>query len=43
VRRTFSEANNDVWNEFVQYFENLAELNAWHNEKSRRVLLSTYS
>lgn len=41
VRRTFSGANNDVWNEFVQYFENLAELNAWHNEKSRRVLLST--
>jgi hypothetical protein len=41
VRRTFSGGNNDVWNEFVQYFENLAELNAWHNEKSRRVLLST--
>jgi hypothetical protein len=28
VRRTFSVANNDVWNVFVQYFENLAELNA---------------
>ena len=41
MRRTFHGANNDVWNEFVQYFENLAELNAWHNEKSRRVLLST--
>jgi hypothetical protein len=41
MRRTFPRANNDVWNEFVQYFENLAELNAWHNEKSRRVLLST--
>lgn len=30
VRRTFSGTNNDVWNEFYQYFE-----------KSRRVLLST--
>lgn len=41
VRRTFSEANSDVWNEFLQYFENLAELNSWRPEKSRRVLLST--
>ena len=41
VRRTFSGANNDVWNEFNQYFENIAELNSWGQEKSRRVLLST--
>ncbi|CAC5386204.1 unnamed protein product [Mytilus coruscus] len=41
VRRTFSGASNDVWNEFIQYFENLSELNVWDNEKSRRVLLST--
>lgn len=26
---------------FLQYFENLAELNSWGPEKSRRVLLST--
>ncbi|CAC5408220.1 unnamed protein product [Mytilus coruscus] len=41
VRRTFSGASNDVWNEFIQYFENLSELNVWNNEKSRRILLST--
>ncbi|CAC5370891.1 unnamed protein product [Mytilus coruscus] len=41
VRRTFSGSCGDVWNEFLQYFENLAELNAWDSEKSRRVLLST--
>ncbi|CAC5419544.1 unnamed protein product [Mytilus coruscus] len=41
VRRTFSEPSNDVWNEFIQYFENLSELNVWNNEMSRRVLLST--
>jgi hypothetical protein len=41
VRRTFSGSNADVWAEFLQYFENLAELNAWGQEKSSRVLLST--
>lgn len=41
VRRTFLGTNNDVWNEFYQYFENIAELNSWGPEKSRRVLLST--
>ena len=41
LRRTFSSGNADVWTEFLQYFENLAELNAWGQEKSRRVLLST--
>ena len=32
VRRTFSGENSDVWNEFLQYFENLAELNSWGPE-----------
>ncbi|VDI84212.1 Hypothetical predicted protein [Mytilus galloprovincialis] len=41
VRRTFSVVNDDVWNEFIQYFENISELNVWNNEKARRVLLST--
>lgn len=42
VRRTFSGITTDVWSEFIQYFENLAELNNWDPEKSRRVLLSTF-
>lgn len=41
VRRTFSGNSEDVWTEFLQYFENLSELNAWEPETSRRVLLST--
>lgn len=41
MRRTFSGTNNDLWNEFILYFENIAELNMWNNEKKRRVLLST--
>ena len=41
MRRTFSGTNNDLWNEFILYFENIAELNMWSNEKKRRVLLST--
>ncbi|CAG2205336.1 unnamed protein product [Mytilus edulis] len=41
VRRTFSGVSDDVWNEFIQYFENISELNVWNNEKARRVLLST--
>ena len=42
VRRTFSGGNNDVWNEYIRYFENISELNNWNKEKSRRVLLSTF-
>lgn len=41
VRRTILGTNNDVWNEFYQYSKNIAELNSWGPEKSRRVLLST--
>lgn len=33
VRRTFSGVNKDVWNEFLQYFENIAELNSWDPQK----------
>ncbi|CAC5398113.1 unnamed protein product [Mytilus coruscus] len=40
IRRTFFGARDNVWNEFIQYFENISELNVCNNEKSRRVLLS---
>ncbi len=42
VRRNFSGSNNDVWNEYIRYFENVSELNNWNKEKARRVLLSTF-
>jgi hypothetical protein len=41
VRRTFSGSNAYVWTKFLQYFENLAELNAWGQDKYRGVLLRT--
>lgn len=30
-----------MWDEFLQYFENIAELNSWQPERARKVLLST--
>ena len=39
---TFGGATSEVWSEFIQYFENISELNNWEAEKSRRVLLSTF-
>lgn len=38
-RRTFSGTNNDTWHDFKKYFENLAVLNNWSKEQSRRTLL----
>ncbi|CAC5381220.1 unnamed protein product [Mytilus coruscus] len=41
VRRSFSGVSNDVLIEFIQYFENIFELNVWNNGKARRVPFST--
>ena len=41
IRRTFSGGFNDTWFDFLQYVLNVAELNLWGTEKSRRVLMST--
>ena len=38
-RRTFSGTGSDVWHDFRRYFENLAILNNWSKEQSRRTLL----
>ena len=38
-RRTFSGTGTDVWHEFRRYFQNLAILNNWSKEESRRTLL----
>ena len=38
-RRTFSGTDNDTWHDFKKYFENLAVLNNWSKEHSRRTLL----
>lgn len=41
VNRMFSGENQETWSEFLEYFENLAELNRWTDERRRRLLLST--
>ena len=38
-RRTFSGTGNDTWHDFKKYFGNLAVLNNWSKEQSRRTLL----
>lgn len=38
-RRTFSGTGNDTWHDFKKYFGNLAVLNHWSKEQSRRTLL----
>ena len=38
-RRTFSGTGNETWHDFKKYFGNLAVLNNWSKEQSRRTLL----
>ena len=42
IRRVFNGGSNETWFDFLQYFSNIAELNQWGTEKSRRVLMSTF-
>jgi len=41
VKRTFSGTTSEVWADFICYYENIAGLNGWDEERKRRVLLST--
>lgn len=38
-RRTFSGHSTDVWHDFRKYFTNIAQLNNWSSEYSRKTLL----
>ena len=37
--RTFSGTDNDTWHDFKNFFGNLAVLNSWSKEQSRKTLL----
>lgn len=40
VKRTFKGDGDDIWSEFIRYFENIAELNLWNDDRKRRVLFT---
>ena len=40
VKRTFKGDGDDIWSEFIRYFENIAELNVWSDDRKRRVLFT---
>ncbi|CAC5397283.1 unnamed protein product [Mytilus coruscus] len=41
VKRTFSGSSDDVLADFLRYFENIATLNAWNEERKRLVFFTT--
>ena len=42
IKRTFKGDGNDIWIEFIRYFENVAHLNDWTTDRKRRVLFTTF-
>lgn len=41
VKRTFSGSGKDLWADFLRYFENIAKLNKWNQERKRLVFTTT--
>ncbi|CAC5363770.1 unnamed protein product [Mytilus coruscus] len=41
VKRTFNGNTQDVWYDFLRYYENTARLNGWAEERKRIVFLTT--
>ncbi|CAG2185249.1 unnamed protein product [Mytilus edulis] len=41
VKRTFDGTTQDVWSDFLRYYENIATLNGWSDERKRMVFLTT--
>lgn len=41
--RMFKGDNDDVWSEFILYFENISNLNRWNTDMKRRVLITFFS
>lgn len=42
VKRTFKGDGNEIWSEFIRYFENVAVLNNWNLDHRRRILFTTF-
>ena len=41
IKRTFKGDGSVIWSEFIRYFENVANLNQWPEQRTRRILLTT--
>jgi hypothetical protein len=41
LKRTFKGDGTAIWSEFIRYFENVANLNQWTEQRTRRILLAT--
>lgn len=40
LKRTFKGDGTVIWSEFIRYFENIANLNQWPEQRMRRILLT---
>ena len=40
IKRTFKGDGADIWTEFIRYFENVADLNGWEDDRKRKVLFT---
>ena len=40
VKRTFKGDGSDIWTEYIRYFENIAELNDWNEDRKRKVFFT---
>ena len=40
IKRTFKGDGTDIWSEFIRYFENVADLNEWENDRKRKVFFT---
>lgn len=41
LKRVFKGDGSSIWSEFIRYFENVANLNQWTQQRMRRILLTT--
>lgn len=41
IKRTFKGDGTIIWGEFIRYFENVASLNQWTEQRMARILLTT--
>lgn len=41
IKRTFKGDGTIIWGEFIRYFENVASLNQWTEQRMTRILLTT--
>lgn len=40
VKRTFNGDGEDIWTEYIRYFENIVSINDWDENRTRRVFFT---